>query len=204
MRLSLNWLREYVDVHLSPEELAERLTIAGIEVDAIERTGGDWGEEIRVGSVINVEPHPNADRLRLATVTLGDETHRVVCGAPNLAVGQKIAFGAVGAKVRDGHSGKQGVLKPAKIRGVDSAGMVLSEYELNISEEHEGILELPADAPVGKLLADVIGDTIFELSLTSNRPDWMSVVGIAREVAAITGETVREPSIEYEAAGAAI
>ncbi|HET6614507.1 MAG TPA: phenylalanine--tRNA ligase subunit beta, partial [Dehalococcoidia bacterium] len=204
MRLSLNWLREYVDVHLSPEELAERLTIAGIEVDAIERTGGDWGEEIRVGSVINVEPHPNADRLRLATVTLGDETHRVVCGAPNLAVGQKIAFGAVGAKVRDGHSGKQGVLKPAKIRGVDSAGMVLSEYELNISEEHEGILELPADAPVGKLLADVIGDTIFELSLTSNRPDWMSVVGVAREVAAITGETVREPSIEYEAAGAAI
>ncbi|MEX2225696.1 MAG: phenylalanine--tRNA ligase subunit beta [Dehalococcoidia bacterium] len=205
MRLSLNWLAEYVDLRLSPGELAERLTIGGIEVDRIERSGGDWGDEIRVGSVLAVDPHPNADRLRLATVTLGaEETHRVVCGAPNLAVGQKIAFGVVGAKVRDGHSGKTGVLKPAKIRGVESAGMVLSEYELNISDAHEGILELPPDTPLGKRLADVIGDTIFELSLTSNRPDWLSVVGIAREVAALTGESVREPSLEYEAEGGAI
>jgi len=205
MRLSLKWLREYVDLHLPAGELAARLTMAGIEVDAIERTGGDWGAEIRVGSVIGVDPHPNADRLRLATVTLGeDETHRVVCGAPNLAVGQRVAFGTVGAKVRDGHSGKQGALKPATIRGVESAGMVLSEYELNISDEHEGILELPPDAPLGALLADVIGDTIFDVSLTPNRPDWMSVVGIAREVAALTSVTVREPSLDYAEAGGPI
>ena len=201
MRASLKWLREYVDLRLPPEELAERLTMAGLAVDAIVRTG-DWGPEIRVARVAGVDPHPNADRLRLATVDAGGgETHRVVCGAPNLAVGQKIAFATVGAHVRDGHTGKPSVLKPATIRGVESAGMVLSERELGLSEEHEGILVLPPDAPVGVPLADVIGDVIFELSVTPNRPDWLSMLGIAREVAALTGVDVREPSLEYAAAG---
>lgn len=201
MRASLKWLREYVDLRLPPEELAERLTMAGLAVDAIVRTG-DWGPEIRVAHVAAVDPHPNADRLRLATVDVGSgETHRVVCGAPNLAVGQKVAFATVGAHVRDGHTGKPSVLKPATIRGVESAGMVLSERELGLSEDHEGIVVLPADAPVGTPLADVIGDVIFELSVTPNRPDWLSMLGIAREVAALTGADVREPSIEYEGAG---
>ncbi|MDP9238577.1 MAG: phenylalanine--tRNA ligase subunit beta [Chloroflexota bacterium] len=204
MRISLKWLSEYVDVRPSSEDLAHRLTMAGLAVDAIARTG-DWGADVRVGEVLAVEPHPNADRLRLATVDAGDgEKHRVVCGAPNLETGQKIAFATVGARVRDGHSGKESVLKPAVIRGVESAGMVLSERELGLSEEHEGILVLPADAPIGKPLADVLGDTILELSLTPNRADWLSVVGIAREVAALTGETVREPSLEYAATGAPI
>jgi phenylalanyl-tRNA synthetase beta chain len=198
MRVSLKWLSEYVDLHLPPEELAQRLTMAGLAVDAIVRTGGDWGADIRVAHVTGVDPHPNADRLRLASVDVGGgEHHRVVCGAPNLAVGQKIAFATVGARVRDGHSGKSAVLKPAVIRGVESAGMVLSEYELGISDDHEGILVLPPDAPVGSPLAGVMGDTIFELSVTPNRADWLSVLGIAREVAALTGETVREPSLEY-------
>lgn len=202
MQVSLKWLSEYVDLRLTPEELAHKLTRAGLAVDKILRTGGDWGADIRVAHVTGVEPHPNADRLRLATVRVGDdEEHRVVCGAPNLAVGQKIAFATVGARVRDGHSGKSSVLKPAVIRGVESAGMVLSEYELGLSEDHEGILVLPDDSPLGHALADVIGDVIFELSVTPNRPDWFSVLGIAREVAALTGETVREPSIEYEQAG---
>jgi len=202
MRISLKWLREYVDIRIPPEELAARLTQAGLAVDAIERVGGDWGAEVRVASVVGVDPHPNADRLRLASVDLGGgERHRVVCGAPNLAVGQKVAFATVGARVRDGHSGKPAVLKPAVIRGVESAGMVLSEYELGLSEDHEGILVLPQDAPVGTPLADVIGDVIFELSVTPNRPDWLSVLGVAREVAALTGATVREPSLEYEATG---
>ncbi|MBI2724526.1 MAG: phenylalanine--tRNA ligase subunit beta [Chloroflexi bacterium] len=201
MKISLKWLSEYVDVHISPEDLAARLTMAGLAVDAIQRTGA-WGPEIRVGHVAAVEPHPNADRLRLATVDLGSgETHRVVCGAPNLAPGQYIAFGAVGARVRDGHSGKESVLKPAVIRGVESAGMVLSGRELGISEDHEGILILPADAPPGTPLADVLGDTIFELSVTPNRADWLSVIGVAREVAALTGETVREPALDYPQAG---
>jgi phenylalanyl-tRNA synthetase beta chain len=205
MRVSLKWLSEYVDLVLPPDELAAKLTQAGLAVDAIVRTGAEWGDEIRVGEVRAVEPHPNADRLRLATVSLGgDDTRRVVCGAPNLAEGQRIAFGAIGAKYRDGHNGKYGTLKAGVIRGVESAGMVMSEFELGLSENHEGILELPADAPVGERLADVLGDVIFELSVTPNRPDWLSVVGIAREVAALTGQTVREPSLEYEAAGETI
>jgi phenylalanyl-tRNA synthetase beta chain len=202
MKVSLNWLREYVDIDLAPEDLADRMTRAGLAVDNIERIGGDWGDEIRVGQVTAVDPHPNADRLRLVTARLGaDETHRVVCGAPNVAVGQKIAFGTVGARVRDGHSGKPSTLKPAVIRGVESAGMVLSERELGISEEHEGILELPADAPVGKRLADVMGDVLFDLSVTPNRPDWLSVVGVAREIAALTGAPLREPTLDYEDSG---
>src|SRR5512141_50885 len=202
MRVSLKWLSDYVDLRLSPEELAHRLTMAGLAVDTIERAGGDWGADIRVGSVAAVDPHPNADRLRLATVDVGpDERHRVVCGAPNLAVGQKIAFATVGARVFDGHTGKASVLKPAVIRGVESAGMVLSERELGLSEDHEGILVLPPDAPLGRPLADVIGDTIFEMSVTPNRADWLSVLGVAREVAALTGAAVREPSLEYEEKG---
>ncbi len=202
MQVSLKWLSEYVDLRLSPEELAHKLTRAGLAVDRIVRTGGDWGADIRVALVAAVDPHPNADRLRLATVHVSDdEQHRVVCGAPNLAVGQKIAFATVGARVRDGHSGKTSILKPAVIRGVESAGMVLSEYELGLSEDHEGILVLGEDAPLGTPLADVLGDVIFELSVTPNRPDWYSVLGIAREVAALTGETVREPSLEYAESG---
>ncbi len=205
MRVSLKWLSEYVDLRLPPEELAARLTMAGLAVDAIVRTGGDWGSDIRVAQVTGVDPHPNADRLRLASVDVGGgEGHRVVCGAPNLAIGQKIAFATVGARVRDGHSGKASVLKPAVIRGVESSGMVLSEYELGISDEHEGILVLPADATVGMPLIDLLGDTIFELSVTPNRADWLSVLGIAREVAALTGESVREPSLEYAEGGGPI
>jgi phenylalanyl-tRNA synthetase beta chain len=194
-----------VDLRLPAEELAEKLTQAGLAVDAIVRTGGDWGDEIRVGHVTTVEAHPNADRLRLVSVDVGGgETRRVVCGAPNVATGQKIAFGAIGAKYRDGHNGKYGILKAGVIRGVESAGMVMSEYELGLSDEHEGILELPVDAPVGVKVADLLGDVIFELSVTPNRADWLSVLGIAREVAALTGETVREPSVSYEEAGSPI
>ncbi|MBF6600766.1 MAG: phenylalanine--tRNA ligase subunit beta [Dehalococcoidia bacterium] len=204
MRISLNWLRAYVDLRLPPEELAERLTVAGLAVESVERTG-DWGPEIRVARVAAVEPHPNADRLRLATLELAAAArHTVVCGAPNIAVGQKVAFATVGARVRDGRSGEPAVLKAAKIRGVESAGMVLSERELGLSDEHEGILVLPADAPVGAPLGDVIGDVIFDLYVTPNRPDWLSVLGVAREVAALTGAEVREPSLEYVAAGAPI
>jgi len=205
MRVSLKWLSEYVDLRLPPEELAARLTHAGLAVDTVVRKGGDWGRDIRVAEVVGVDPHPNADRLRLATVVVGPvERHRVVCGAPNLSLGQRVAFATVGARVRDSQTGKLAVVKPAFIRGVESAGMVLSERELGLSDEHEGILELPPEAEVGRPLAAVLGDVIFELSVTPNRPDWLSVLGIAREVAALTGETVREPSLTYEAAAAPV
>jgi|FLYL01.1.fsa_nt_gi phenylalanyl-tRNA synthetase beta chain len=201
MRVPLSWLSEYVDITVEPEELARRLTIAGVEVAEVVRTGGDW-RGIRVASVEKVEPHPNADRLSLATVSLGDsERHTVVCGAPNIRPGQKVAFATVGTRIIDGHTGRPATLKAARIRGVESAGMVLSEKELGISDQHEGILELPEDAPVGAPLERVIGDTIFVMDIRPNRPDLMSVLGVAREVAALTGQKVREPSIQYEAAG---
>ncbi len=205
MRVSLKWLSDYVDLRLTPEELAAKLTMAGLAVDTIVRTGGDWGRDIRVAIVVEVAPHPNADRLRLATVDVGaGERRTVVCGAPNIAAGQKVAFATEGARVRDGASGKDTALKRAVIRGVESAGMVLSERELGLSDQHEGILVLPQNAPIGEPLADVLGDVIFELSVTPNRPDWLSVLGIAREVAALTGAELREPPTDYAEAGAPI
>ena len=200
MRVPLKWLSEYVDVSLSPEELAHRLTMAGLEVETIERTGGAWDEAlITVGRVVSVEPHPNADRLRLATVDYGGgEPLTVVCGAPNVAADQKVAFARAGASLVDARTGKASVLKPAKIRGVESAGMVCSEKELGLSDEHEGILVLPDDAPVGASLAGYLGDVVLNIDLKPNRADCLSIVGVAREAAALTGGAVREPEHTYE------
>jgi phenylalanyl-tRNA synthetase beta chain len=201
MRVPLNWLREYIDLTLPPEELAERLTIAGVEVGEIISAGGDW-DGIRVAEVVKVEQHPNADRLCLATVDLGEgERHTVVCGAPNVAAGQKVPFAGVGTRLIDGRTGKPTTLKPAVIRGVESAGMILSEKELGISESHEGIVVLPEEAPVGRPLHSVMGDTVFDLDLTPNRPDLLSVLGVAREVAALTNGRVNDPSIQYAEQG---
>jgi phenylalanyl-tRNA synthetase beta chain len=200
VKVPLNWLGEYVDINLTPAELARRLTMAGTEVAAILTTGRDWGK-IGVAEVVEVSLHPNADRLRLATVDLGGEQMTVVCGAPNVAAGQKVAFARVGAELIDGHTGEPTILKAAKIRGVESAGMVCSEKELGLSDSHEGILILPEDAPVGVPLGEYLGDTILDLDITPNRPDCMSVLGIAREVAALSGGSVREPPLDYQEAG---
>ena len=196
MKVPLKWLRDYVDITLSPQELAHRLTMAGSEVGEILATSRDW-ERISVAQVVDVSAHPNADRLHLATVDLGGEQITVVCGAPNVAAGQKVAFARLGAELIDGHSGQQTILKAARIRGVESAGMVCSEKELGLSDYHEGILVLPEDAPVGTPLAEYLGDAVLDLDITPNRPDCLSVLGIAREVAALTGQSVREPPLEY-------
>src|SRR3989337_123868 len=200
MRVPLKWLSEYVDLTLDPAELAARLTIAGAEVGDVITTGGDW-EGVTVGRVVDVSRHPNADRLVLATVDIGGELHTVVCGAPNVAAGQKVPFARAGATLIDGHTGKPTILKAAVIRGVESAGMVCSEKELGLSGYHEGILVLGEDAPVGVPLAAYLGEIVFDMDLTPNRPDLFSMVGIAHEVAALTGVTVREPSIEYTRRG---
>ncbi|MBI2287855.1 MAG: hypothetical protein HYU83_02550 [Chloroflexi bacterium] len=155
MKVSLNWLKEYVDIALPAAELARVLTLAGFEVKETEATGGSW-ENIVVGQIAAINPHPNADRLTLPTVDLGSEQTTVVCGAPNLRIGDKIAFARVGAHLIDGHSGQAIVLKSAKIRGIVSSGMVCSERELGISDRHEGIVVLPDDAPVGMPLP--VGD----------------------------------------------
>jgi len=154
-----------------------------------------------VAEVVDVSPHPNADRLRLATVDLGGEQMTVVCGAPNVAAGQKVAFARVGAELIDGHTGEPTILKAAKIRGVESAGMVCSEKELGLSDSHEGILVLPEDAPVSTPLGEYLGETVLDLGITPNRPDCMSVLGIAREVAALSNGSVREPPLDYQESG---
>lgn len=200
MKVPLSWLKDYVDVDLAPRDLAHRITLAGVEAEGVTIIGESW-ENVVVGLVREVNPHPNADRLRLATVDTSGQVETVVCGAPNVAAGQKIAFARVGARLRDGHTGQPTTLKPAKIRGVESRGMVCSERELGLSDEHEGILVLPADAPVGAPFAQYYGDAIIDFAPTTNRPDCLSMLGIAREAAAITGRAVREPSLDYPEAG---
>ena len=197
MKVSLKWLRDYVDIKLAPEELAEKLTMSGLEVKGIQIIGGTW-DKVVIGEVIALNPHPNADRLKLATVDLGTEQVTTVCGAPNIALDQRVTFAHIGARLIDPHTGEAIVLKPAKIRGVASEGMVCSEKELGISDSHEGILVLPPEAPIGAPLGAYLGDVIFDLDVTPNRPDCLSVIGIAREIAALTGEPLCLPEIHYE------
>ncbi len=199
MQVSLKWLKEYVDVQLAPGDLAARLTAAGTEVSRLVVTGG-W-ENVFVARLADVQPHPNATRLRLATVEMEGVRQTVVCGAPNLNVDDRVAFARVGAVLKDGHSGETVTLKPAAIRGVISEGMVCSPRELGLSDEHEGILVLPADAPLGAKLADYLGDVVLDLEVTPNRPDMLSMLGVAHETAALGGGCVREPRADYIEAG---
>jgi len=202
MKVPLSWLKQYVDVDLPAQDLAHRLTMAGIEVGEVEVIGG-WSE-VFVGHVTGVRPHPNADRLRLCVVSTGSEELEVVCGAPNVAVGQNICFAKVGANIYNTHTERHEVLEAAKIRGVESQGMICSAVELGLGDDHSGIIELPEDAPVGALLDDYLGDTVLDLELTPNRLDCLSVLGVAHEVAALTGKTVKEPETNYKEAGAPI
>ncbi len=202
MKVPLSWLREYVDVNIDVAELSHRLTMAGNEVDSIEKFG--YLENVVVGEVLQVKQHPNADRLSLVTVNNGDAEYEVVCGAPNVAQGQKIAYASVGATLFDPYSdepGKTRRLRRSKIRGVESSGMVCSEKELGIGDDHDGILVLAEDAALGTSIGDVIGDAVLDIELTPNRPDCLGIVGVARDVAALTGETLRMPSLDYETAG---
>ncbi len=200
MKVPLNWLKDYVDVTLPVGKLAARLTMAGFEVGEIITTGEGW-DNIFVGRVTAVDLHPNADRLRLATVDLGREQETVVCGAPNLNTGDKIAFARLGARLVNPHNDQVEELKEAKIRGVASRGMICSEKELGISDSHEGILVLAAEATIGAPLAEHLGDTVLDIDVTANRPDCLSVVGIAHEVAALTGQAMHLPEIEYAETG---
>ena len=197
MKVPLQWLQQYMDITLPPADLANQLTMAGTEVKGIQVIGGNW-ENIVVGQITAINPHPNADRLSLATIDLGKEQQTVVTGAPNLKLGDKVAFAYIDAQLIDGHTGQLFRLKPAKIRGVVSNGMACSEKELGISDSHEGIMVLPAEAPVGTSLSDYLGDVIFDLEVTPNRPDCLSVIGIAREVAALTGQSLHLPQVSYE------
>ena len=148
MQVPLSWLREYVDLDLTPPELAHRLTMAGVECGEVIEQGG-W-QNCCVGEVLEVRPHPNADSLQLCRVNAGDATEmEVVCGAPNVAAGQKICFAHVGADLFNTHSGRHEILKAARIRGVVSEGMICSELELGLGAGHEGIVVLPGGRSLG-------------------------------------------------------
>ncbi len=211
MKVPISWLREYVDSNLPVDELAELLTIAGLEVSQVERIGEEWArDKVFVGQIQEIRRHPNADRLVLAAVEYGGATPlTVVTGAPNLAVGtsgQKVAFATTGARLIDGYSDelRYKTLKPTKIRGVRSEGMVLSEKELGLSDDHSGIIILDDDAPVGTPLADWLGDAVLHLDLTPNLARCFGIIGVAREVAALTGRPLRLADPQMVATGAPI
>ena len=221
MRIPLSWLREFVDIPVSPEQLAERLTLAGLEVASIDYIGtvapekSPWApeldkpvppdsipwdaERVLVGELLEVRQHPNADRLTVPLVGYGDgRSVAVVTGAPNVRPGMrgdKVALALNGARLIDGHSDTRRwmTLKPAKLRGVASEGMLCSELELGLSDEHEGILFLPDDAPIGTPLREYLGDVVFDIDLTPNLARALSITGVAREVAAILGVPLRLP-----------
>ena len=183
MRVPLSWLRDFVDVELTPEQLAERLTLLGMEVKHIERWGADW-ENVVVGELLTVERHPRADRLSLTTVTLGDggEPLSIVCGATNIAPGQRIPVALPGAVL----PGNRRIERTEKM-GVVSNGMLCSGDELRLTGDGDGILILPADTPLGVPLVDLYGDVVLDVDVKPNRGDALSILGLAREVAAATG-----------------
>lgn len=226
MKVPLSWLREYVDITLPPGELAQRLTLAGLELGgfrslglpipdgvrvAAEDVGPVWAKDkVVTGQVLKVEKHPNADKLKLVHVEYGAAQPKVVVtGAPNLNVGdvgQKVILGLAGTQYWDGHTSpkKLASLKPTQLRGVPSDAMVMSEFELGLSDEHEGIIILPDDAPIGKALADLWGDYILELDILPNMARCLSMLGVAREVSALTGQAIRKPPTDLSAKGTPI
>jgi len=197
MRLSYQWLREWVQVPWDARELGERLTMAGLEVESVESAAPDFSGVV-VAEILEAAPHPQADKLRVCRVSAGQsEPLQIVCGASNARAGLKSALAQVGAVLPAGVK-----IRAAKLRGVDSRGMLCSSKELGLAEASGGILELPADAPVGKALREYLGldDSVLELNITPNRGDALSVLGIAREVAALSGGSVRGPHVEPVAA----
>jgi phenylalanyl-tRNA synthetase beta chain len=204
MKVPLSWLKDFVDITLPLDRLAERLTLAGLEVESVTQIGEFWDrDKIFVGQVLEVGRHPEADRLVLARVEYGaGAPMTVVTGAPNLYpfVGQdlggrgpKVAFALTGARLVDGHSEMRRVvrLKPSKIRGIPSEAMCCSEKELDLGESHEGIILLPDDAPVGMPLLDYMGDTVVEFDVKGPFGHLQSVYGVARELAALTDQPLR-------------
>ena len=191
MRVPLSWLADYVDVELTPEALAERLTLLGMEVKGIERRGSDW-QSVVVGELLEVRKHPNADRLSLTKVTTGDgATLEIVCGATNIAAGQRVPVALPGAVLPGGRR-----IERTEKMGVVSNGMLCSGDELDLTSDADGILILPADTPLGTALSDLYGDVVLDVDVKPNRGDALSLLGLAREVSAVTGAPVRFPETE--------
>ena len=194
MNVTLNWLKNYIDFEFSPSELADRLTMLGVEVEAIKPLGAEL-EGVVVGSVTAIRPHPNADKLVLCQVDIGEaEELQIVCGAPNVREGILAPVATIGATLPIGLT-----IKRAKLRGEESHGMLCSEKELGLSEDAAGLMELPTDIPLGTSFSAALGldDVVFELEVTPNRPDCLSMIGVAREIRAETGNALKLPQIDF-------
>ena len=198
MKFTYNWLKQYVDFDWSPTELAEKLTFAGIEVESIVSLGGKIPEQVVIAQILASEKHPNADKLSVCRVNDGTGERQIVCGAKNYKVGDKVPLALPGATMPAGF-----VIKVSKLRGIESQGMMCSTEELGLPKGEDGLLILPADAPVGKKFAEYLGpgDTVYDIEVTPNRPDWLSVIGLAREIAALTGNLLRVPEIALTETG---
>src|SRR5438034_2076452 len=201
MKITLNWLKDYVDFAGTPEELRERLTMLGLEVEGMQKLGGEF-EGIVVAQVLASEKHPNADKLSVCRVADGRGERQIVCGAKNYKVGDKVPLILPGASLPAKPGEQPFTIKVSKMRGVESQGMMCSPKELGLAEDAEGLLILSAEAKVGQPFAEHLGraagDVVYDLEITPNRPDLNSVIGIAREISAVTGNTLRIPeATEY-------
>ena len=193
MKFTVNWLKEHLETTATAAEIAEKLTAIGLEVEDVDDRGATL-RPFTVAHVVSAVQHPNADKLRLCTVDAGDGApYQVVCGAPNARAGLKVVFARMGTTIPVNGM----VLKPTAIRGVDSQGMMCSFREMGLGEDHDGIIELPADAPIGKPFAEVLGldDAVIDISVTPNRQDCLGVAGIARDLAAAGLGTLKTPAI---------
>ncbi len=201
MKISVNWLRQYVETDLSDNEIADKLTLLGLEVEEIERTGHDF-EGMVVGHVDNVRSHPNADKLRICDVNIGPDVSQIICGAPNVAAGQKVAVATVGATMPEPTpNGDYLTIKKVKLRGEVSEGMICSEAELGLSDDHSGIMVLDDSLEPGIPLNDALDikpDTILEIGLTPNRPDAACHIGVARDLAAVLRTKLDHPYDEVD------
>jgi phenylalanyl-tRNA synthetase beta chain len=196
MKISYNWLKNYIETDLSPSEIAEKLTLSGLEVEGIETHGSDF-ENFVVGSVLQVIDHPYADKLKLCKVNIGEKNLQIVCGADNVEAGQKVPVATIGATLpAPMKDGSKMIIKKVKIRGENSEGMICSESELGISDDHSGIMvlnqKIESGTPLNKAL-NLKKDSIFEIGLTPNRPDASCHIGVARDLAAVLDITYRNP-----------
>ena len=198
MNVTLNWLKAYIDFEFSPSELADRLTMLGVEVESVKHLGTEL-EGVIVGSVTSIRPHPNADKLVLCQVDTGEtEELQIVCGAPNAREGMLAPVATIGATLPVGLT-----IKRAKLRGETSQGMLCSEKELGLSDDAAGLMELSTDIPLGTPLSEALGldDVVFELEITPNRPDCLSLIGVAREIRAETGNPLKLPTVDPQENG---
>jgi len=207
MKVTLNWLKQYVDFTGTPEELRERLTMIGIEVEGMQLVAGEF-EGVVVAQVITRDKHPNADKLSICRVADGKGERQIVCGASNFQAGDKVPLALPGCTLPTPAGSPPFTIKVGKIRGVESFGMMCSPKELGLAEDAAGLMILPADAKVGQPFAEHLGrtsgDIVYDLEITPNRPDLNSVIGIAREISAVTGVPLRLPVVELTETGPSV